>query len=84
MEADGVVVGTPYTDRPVRLTYELTAAGRELAGAVALLSAWGARREGRSAATFHARCGTALETRPWCPTCDRVVDEREAPGVYEM
>lgn len=84
LEADGVVVAAPYNDRPVRLSYELTASGRELAGAVALLAAWGARRDGRPAATFHARCGTALEIRPWCPTCDRTVDEGEAPGVYEV
>jgi DNA-binding HxlR family transcriptional regulator len=75
LEQQGLVLATPYSQRPVRLSYELTAPGRELADAVALLGAWGARHEADvSAAAVHPTCGTALETRLWCPTCDRVVD----------
>jgi len=75
LEQQGLVASTPYTQRPVRLSYELTAAGRELGDAVAVLAAWGARHEAAgAAAAVHPTCGTALETRLWCPTCDRVVD----------
>jgi DNA-binding HxlR family transcriptional regulator len=82
---DGVVVARPYSERPVRNTYALTAAGRELADALALLGQWGARRGGRRATeAFHSRCGTALELRPWCPTCDRTVEGDEATSAYEL
>src|SRR6478736_2964490 len=48
LEADGVVRSAPYSTRPVRVVYELTDAGRELAGALALLTAWGQRQSGRA------------------------------------
>src|SRR5687768_8186663 len=35
LEQDGLVVSTPYSERPVRLAYELTELGKELAGALA-------------------------------------------------
>ena len=83
---DGLVVARPYSERPLRHEYVLTGSGRELADALALLSEWGSRRRGgRGAAAFHARCGTALELRPWCPTCDRTVDPAEAtPEAYDV
>lgn len=83
---DGIVVARPYSERPLRHEYVLTGPGRELADALALLSEWGSRRRGgQGAAAFHSRCGTALELRPWCPTCDRVVDPAEAtPDAYEV
>src|SRR4051812_46242431 len=43
LEDDGLVVAAPYSQRPPRFVYELTAAGRELAGALRLLAGWGAR-----------------------------------------
>lgn len=82
---DGLVVARPYTERPVRHEYSLTGPGRELAGALSLLSEWGARRRGGSgAAPFHSRCGTEVELRPWCPTCDRTVDGDQAADAYEL
>jgi hypothetical protein len=56
--------------------YELTAAGRELASALRLLAAWGARRSDQDAPR-HTRCGTSMQARWWCPTCARVVDDDE-------
>src|SRR5438067_6657142 len=50
LEQQGLVVATPYSQRPVRFSYELTASGRDLADAVALLAAWGARHEGTAGA----------------------------------
>ncbi len=83
---DGLVVARPYSRRPLRHEYVLTGSGRELADALALLSEWGSRRRGgRGAAGFHSRCGTTLELRAWCPTCDRPVDADEAtPAAYEL
>ena len=78
LEHEGLVVATPYSRRPLRVTYELTATGRELAGALALLSEWGARQGGEATSRHHAACGTSLEARWWCPTCDRAVVDGEA------
>jgi DNA-binding HxlR family transcriptional regulator len=43
LEAAGVVVAEPYSTRPLRHEYRLTPLGRDLAPALAALSAWGAR-----------------------------------------
>jgi len=77
LEREGVLVASPYSQRPPRFVYELTAAGRELAGALRLLAQWGAARSESGEAPRHAACGTAMEVRWWCPTCARVVDEGE-------
>ena len=81
LEREGLVVAEIYSDRPPRFVYELTARGRELAGAVRLLADWGAehREEG---ALRHAACGTPLEARWYCDTCERAVDEAEASDVH--
>lgn len=78
LEHEGLVVATPYSRRPLRVTYELTATGRELAGALALLTEWGARQHGEAAPRHHVACGTSLEARLWCPTCDRAVVDDES------
>ena len=87
LEAEGVVVGEPYSTRPVRHAYRLTAAGADLAGPVRMLAGWGAHRHGevhgaRGSMPVHARCGTALEARWFCSTCDEVVEPGPAtpPG----
>src|ERR671914_1889307 len=43
LESDGLVLAQPYSERPQRYVYELTASGGELAGALRLLADWGAR-----------------------------------------
>ncbi len=78
LERDGIVVSAPYSQRPLRLTYELTGAGRELASALSLLASWGQRHTDGADAHFHATCGTPLEVRLFCPTCDRRVDDPES------
>lgn len=70
---DAVVTAVPYQRRPVRMRYALTEAGTRLAGAVSALAEWGAHREGRAGGGTHGPCGSVVETRPWCPTCDRAV-----------
>jgi len=42
LEAERVVLAVPYSRRPLRYSYQLTAAGQDLAGAVRLLSQWSA------------------------------------------
>ena len=74
MERDGLVIATPYSRRPLRLAYALTDAGRELSDAISLLAAWAARQSGATEGPVHQACGSALETRLYCPTCDRSVD----------
>ncbi|MGH2703616.1 MAG: winged helix-turn-helix transcriptional regulator [Actinomycetota bacterium] len=77
LERERVVVATPYSQRPLRLVYDLTASGRELAGAIRLLAQWGAGHAEDAHAPLHDACGTPLETRWFCPTCSRPVDEQE-------
>jgi DNA-binding HxlR family transcriptional regulator len=74
LEEDGIVVARLYSERPPRSSYELTAPGSELAGALRLLSAWGARHS-HGEAVRHEACGTPMEARWFCPTCDRTVDD---------
>jgi DNA-binding HxlR family transcriptional regulator len=82
LERDALVVARLYSHRPPRSTYELTAEGRALAGAVRLLSEWGARHGGGEEPARHSACGTPLEVRWYCPTCEQVVDEDAADGLH--
>jgi DNA-binding HxlR family transcriptional regulator len=85
LERAGILLGTPYSARPVRLEYALTADGRELAGALRLLADWGARRAGGDGEPLrHDACGTPLEARWHCPTCGRVVDDVEPDGLTRL
>lgn len=77
LEADGLVRSQPYSRRPLRVVYDLTASGRELAGTLRLLAQWGAAA-GTGDAIRHADCGTPMEARWYCPTCARVVDDSGA------
>lgn len=79
LEREAVVIARPYSDRPLRLSYELTAAGRELAGALRLLADWGAGH--RAEPLRHGDCGTPLEARWYCPTCARAVEEDEGEDL---
>ena len=78
LEREALVVARPYSEHPPRMVYELSAAGRELAGALRLLADWGARHSEAAEPARHAACGTPLEVRWYCPTCERTVDEDEA------
>jgi DNA-binding HxlR family transcriptional regulator len=81
LEADGLVAATPYSRRPYRLSYALTSSGADLAGALRLLTQWGASHGETGAGVHHRTCGTTLEARWWCPTCARTVDDDEAPDL---
>lgn len=81
LEQQGVVVATPYSRRPPRFAYQLTATGNDLAGALRLLAQWGRGHTASGDAPHHDVCGTAVEARWWCPTCERVVDTRDSSGT---
>ena len=69
-----LIIAAPYSDRPPRFVYQLAEPGRELAGALRLLADWGARTGGGEPYR-HEPCGTALEARWWCPSCEEIVDD---------
>ena len=75
LEHEALVVSRPYSERPPRAAYELTAEGKELAGALRLLAQWGARHALPAEAPRHQACGTPLEARWYCPTCDHLAED---------
>jgi DNA-binding HxlR family transcriptional regulator len=78
LETERVIRAVPYSERPPRFSYTLTAEGMELASALRLLADWGSRGSPQAEPLRHAACGTPVEARLWCPTCARTVDEPEA------
>ena len=74
LERDALLVARPYSERPPRATYQLTAEGAELAGALRLLAHWGTRHADPASTPRHLACGTPIEARWYCPTCDQLVD----------
>jgi DNA-binding HxlR family transcriptional regulator len=82
LERNALVVARPYSERPPRFVYELSAAGRELAGALRLLAGWGARNAEEAAAPRHSVCGTPMEARWWCPSCERPAAEDEGDELH--
>ena len=84
LEREGLLIARSYSERPPRAAYQLTAEGAELAGALRLLAHWGARHADLAEAPRHTACGTLLEARWYCPTCDHLVDHapRDAEVSY--
>jgi DNA-binding HxlR family transcriptional regulator len=82
LEQNALVVARPYSERPPRFVYELSTAGRELAGVLRLLAGWGARNEEGATAPRHSVCGTPMEARWWCPTCERPVADDEGEELH--
>jgi DNA-binding HxlR family transcriptional regulator len=84
LESERIVSATPYSERPPRFAYALTDEGQELAGALRLLADWGSRVSRESEPLRHAACGTPVEARWYCPTCDRPVEGNEAEQVRRV
>lgn len=82
LERDGLLVARLYSERPPRSDYELTGQGMELAGALRLLAHWGASHTSATETPRHPACGTAIEARWYCPTCDLLVDDLPDADVY--
>ena len=84
LEHEGLVVAEPYSRRPLRVAYRLTGQGAALADALRLLAQWGSEHPAsdRTVAPVHHRaCGTAVETRWWCPTCATLVVDDDASDL---
>jgi len=83
LEDDGIVVSSPYSQRPPRYEYRLTADGEALADALRLLADWAARTHGEepAGALRHAVCGSPLRVRWWCPICEEPVTPSEDEPV---
>jgi DNA-binding HxlR family transcriptional regulator len=79
LERAGILVSSPYQQRPPRFVYDLTSDGRDLASVVRLLAEWGASGTGEVEPLRHATCGTPLQARWFCPTCTTVVAASDAP-----
>lgn len=84
LERDDVVVARAYSDRPPRFTYALTAAGQELAGALLLLTSWGAAHTADAEPPAHRLCGTPLGARWYCPTCGVPVGDPDADELHHV
>ncbi|CAN5700503.1 hypothetical protein BH18CHL1_BH18CHL1_08610 [soil metagenome] len=88
LAGEGVVISEPYSRRPLRVSYLLTEEGRELAGVLRLLAVWGSTRagdgDGATDVLRHLACGTALDARWYCPTCDRVTAGVETSSLRYM
>ena len=83
LEQLGLVVTRPYSQRPRRLEYSLTADGSELNSAILALAQWGARRRGELGLAVDDACGAPLELRWVCPTTGEQVDNpRQSSLVY--
>jgi DNA-binding HxlR family transcriptional regulator len=78
LDRDALVVARSYSERPPRSAYELTAEGMALAGALRLLAHWGARHADPAEIPRHPVCGSPIEARWYCPTCDRLVEDESA------
>jgi len=89
LERAGIVLATPYSERPPRMEYLLTADGHDLASALRLLADWGARHASTAGQDGyepmrHQTCGTPLEARWYCPTCTVVVAAGEADELRSV
>ena len=78
LEHEGLVVAEAYSAKPPRYAYALTASGHDLADALRLLAAWGAEHGDDAQFPAHSLCGTPLQARWYCATCDEIVARPEA------
>ena len=72
LEGSGLLVARPYSSRPPRLRYQLTARGAALAAVIEALVRW----EGGAGwpETTHDVCGTPLQLQLVCSRCGVVVE----------
>src|SRR4029078_3556336 len=80
LERERIVVATPYQQRPPRMSDALTVDGHDLASVLRMLADWGSRGSPDADPTRHGLCGTPLETRWYCPTCEVSVEDPDADG----
>ncbi|WP_271411482.1 winged helix-turn-helix transcriptional regulator [Pseudomonas sp. Q1-7] len=81
MEADQLVVRTPYSDKPLRYEYRLSAKGEAFYPVILALRAWGEQwckspEEGIAVRLVH-RCGQPAGLGPLCDGCGQVLRREE-------
>jgi DNA-binding HxlR family transcriptional regulator len=83
LEDDGIIVSSPYSDRPPRFEYRLTADGEALGDALRLLVGWSLGTQGGEPldAPRHGICGTPLQVRWWCPVCEQAATPADEESV---
>lgn len=88
LEQDRIIMAVPYSRRPVRYSYSLTETGRQLGAAARVLAQWNADHCGDTSnparTPAHPACGSPLEARWWCPTCEVLAEDAgdtEPPDV---
>lgn len=70
LEAEGVIERRPYSERPPRDAYHLTASGRDLYGVILTLMAWGDRHRAPEGAPLRLTHGDhAASPRVTCDAC---------------
>jgi DNA-binding HxlR family transcriptional regulator len=81
----GIMERRRYQERPERYEYRLTRMGLELSPALVALMRWGDKYltgpEGPPTVLVHAPCGTPLEQRFWCDTCEQTFGPTAIRGV---
>ena len=83
LEQDGLAVAQPYSERPPPPRVRADRARPRAGGSAAACWPTGARATPRrEPVVAHAACGTALEARWYCPTCDQTVDEPGDEGLH--
>lgn len=88
---EGILRRVPYSERPRRFEYRLTAMGVDLWPVVVALLTWGDRHvmEGRAPVVLeHTGCGGQLDDRRRCETCGADLEAwdvtaRPGPGARE-
>jgi DNA-binding HxlR family transcriptional regulator len=84
LEGARLIASEPYSQRPLRYEYRLTEDGRELAGVIRLLAAWGRGSDGTAGSVRHDACGTVLEAQWTCPTCGIAVEDEEGSDLRRV
>lgn len=84
LERIGIVISRPYSRRPPRVAYSLTARGQELSDVIRLLAKWGSGAAREGPAIPHEACGTPLQTRWYCPTCADVLERPESEELRSV
>ena len=83
--AHGVMRTRPYSERPPRHEYVLTAKGRDLSPVLLTLSEWGDQHvygAGQGPVRFaHKSCGHAFHPRLACEACGEVIGGRDLVRV---
>ena len=73
LEREALLVARPYSERPPAPP-RADRRGQGTRGGARPLAYWGSRHADPAQAPRHPACGTPIEARWYCPTCDRLVD----------